>query len=67
VQASSHAQNRRPYLARRFAAGSPLGDARGAPGRSRELRDLTRADPAAVAADQARLLRMGLQLPLFDV
>ncbi len=67
VQASSHALNRRAYLARRFVAGSPLGDVRGAPGRSRELRDLTRADPAAVAADQARLLRMGLQLPLFDV
>jgi len=44
-----------------------LGDARGARGRSRELRDLTRADPAAVAAEQSRLLRLGLQLPLFDV
>ncbi len=30
VQPSSHAQNRRAYLARRFVAGSPLGDARGA-------------------------------------
>ena len=44
----------------------PLGDPRGAPGRSRELRDITRADPAAVAAAQAGLLRLGLQLPLFD-
>ena len=64
---SSHAANRRAFLARRFVAGSPLGDPRGARGRSRELRDMTRADPAAVAADQARLLRLGLQLPLFDV
>lgn len=67
VHPSSHAANRRAFLARRFLAGSPLGDPRGARGRSRELRDLTRADPAAVAADQARLLRLGLQLPLFDV
>ena len=64
---SSHAANRRAFLARRFVAGSPLGDPRGARGRSRELRDMTRADPAAVAADQARLLRLGLQLPLFDL
>jgi len=64
---SSHALNRRAHLARRFVAGNPLGDARGARGRFRELRDLTRADPAAVAADQARLLRLGLQLPLFDL
>jgi len=28
---------------------------------------ITGADPAAVAADQARLLRLGLQLPLFDL
>ena len=54
-------------LARRFVAGNPLGDTRGAQGRSRELRDLMRADPAAVAAEQARLLRLGLQLPLFDL
>jgi len=67
VKASSHAENRRAYLARRSLAASPLADARGARGRSRELRDLTRADPAAVAADQARLLRLGSQLPLFDV
>ena len=67
AQPSSHAQNRRAFLARRSVAGNPLGDARGARGRSRELRDLTRANPAAVAADQARLLRLGLQLPLFDL
>ena len=67
VHPSSHAANRRAFLARRFVAGSPLGDPRGARGRSRELRDMTRADPAAVAADQARLLRLGLQLPLFDL
>jgi len=64
---SSHALNRRAYLARRFVAGNPLGDARGARARPRELRDLTQADPSAVAADQARLLRLGLQLPLFDL
>lgn len=64
---SSHAKNRRAFLSRRFLAGSPLGDPRGARGRSRELRDMTRADPAAVAADKARLLRLGLQLPLFDL
>ena len=67
VKPSSHAENRRAYLARRSLAGNPLGDARGARGRSRELRDLTRADPAAVAAEQSRLLGLGLQLPLFDV
>ena len=67
VQPSSHAQNRRAYLARRSLAGSPLGDARGARGRSRELRDLTRAGPAAVAAEQSRLLRLGLQMPMFDL
>ena len=66
AQPSSHAQNRRAFLARRSVVGNPLGDARGARRRSRELRDLTRANPAAVAADQARLLRLGLQLPLFD-
>ena len=54
VKASSH-------------TGNPLGDPRGARGRSRELRDLTRADPAAVAAAQTRLLRLGLQLPPFDL
>ncbi len=31
------------------------------------MRDLSRADPAAVTAEQARLLRLGLQLPLFDL
>jgi hypothetical protein len=67
VHPSSHAANRRAFLARLSLAGSPLGDPRGARGRSRELRDMTRAGPAAVAADQARLLRLGLQLPLFDV
>jgi hypothetical protein len=67
VHPSSHAANRRSFLARRSLAGSPLGDPRGARGRSRELRDMTRVDPAAVAADQARLLRLGLQLPLFDL
>src|SRR6476620_10947678 len=67
VHPSSHAANRRAFLARRSLAGNPLGDARGARGRARELRGLTRADPAAVAADQARLLRLGLQLPLFDL
>ena len=67
VKPSSHAENRHTYLARRSLAGNPLGDARGARGRSRELRDLTRADPAAVAVEQSRLLRLGLQLPLFDL
>ena len=67
VKPSSHAENRRAYLARRSLAGNPLRDDRGARGRSRELRDLTRADPAAVVAEQSRLLRLGLQLPLFDV
>ena len=47
--------------------GNPLGDSRGARGRSRKLGDLTRADPAAVAAEQTRLLRVGLQLPLFHL
>ena len=67
VHPSSHAGNRRAFVARRSLAGNPLGDPRGARGRAQALRDMTRTDPAAVAADQARLLRLGLQLPLFDV
>jgi hypothetical protein len=67
VHPSSHAANRRAFLARRSVAGNPLGDPRGARGRAQALRDMTRADPVAVAADQAGLLRRGLQLPLFDV
>jgi hypothetical protein len=63
---SSHAENRRAYLAQRSLAGNPLGDPRGARGRSKELRDQSRTSPAAVAAEQARLLRLGLQPPLFD-
>lgn len=42
---SSHAENHRAYLARRSWAGNPLGDPRGAQGRSRDLRDLSRTSP----------------------
>lgn len=57
VVASSYVENRREWAARRDVTGSPLGDARGARRRARELRDLARADPALVAADLARLRR----------
>ena len=66
VHPSSHAANRSAFLARRWLARNPLDDTCGARGRSQALRDMTRVDPAAVAADQARLLRLGLQLPLTD-
>lgn len=66
VVASSYAENRREWAARRHLTGSPLGDPRGARRRARELRDLARTDPALVAADLARLRRMfGEQPPLW--
>ena len=66
VVASSYVENRREWAARRDVTGSPLGDARGARRRARELRDLARTDPALVAADLARLRRtFGEQLPLW--
>ena len=55
VVASSDAENRREWAARRELSGSPLGDPRGARRRAHELRDLARQDPALVAADLARL------------
>lgn len=58
VVASSYVENRREWAARRDVTGSPLGDARGARRRARELRDLARTDPALVAADLARLRRV---------
>ena len=58
VVASTYVANRREWAARRDVTGSPLGDARGARRRARELRDLARADPALVAADLARLRRV---------
>lgn len=64
--ASSYVENRREWAARRDVTGSPLGGARGARRRARELRDLARTDPALVAADLARLRRMfGEQPPLW--
>lgn len=57
VVPSSYVENRREWAARRDVTGSPLGDARGARRRARELRDLARTDPALVAADLARLRR----------
>ena len=66
VVASSAAQNRREWVIRRLLAGSPLADPRGPRRRARELRDLARQDPSAVAADLSRLReRIGEQLPLW--
>lgn len=58
VVASSYVENRREWSARRDVIGSPLGDARGARRRARELRDLARIDPALAATDLARLRRV---------
>ena len=64
--ASSYAENRREWAARRELSGSPLGDPRGARRRAHELRDLARQDPALVAADLARLWALyGEQLNLW--
>ncbi|WP_197275228.1 hypothetical protein [Luteipulveratus halotolerans] len=66
VVASSAAENRREWVVRRELSGSPLGDPRGARRRARELRDMARRDPGAVAADLERLRRFcGEQLPLW--
>ena len=66
VVASSAAQNRREWVIRRLLAGTPLADPRGPRRRARELRDLARQDPSAVAADLSRLReRIGEQLPLW--
>ena len=66
VVASSAALNRREWVIRRLLAGSPLADPRGPRRRARELRDLARQDPSAVAADLGRLReRIGEQLPLW--
>lgn len=66
VVASSSAENRREWAARRELSGSPLGDPRGARRRAHELRDLARQDPALVAADLARLRALyGEQLKLW--
>lgn len=66
VVASSYAENRREWAARRELSGSPLGDPRGARRRAHELRDLARQDPALVAADLARLRALyGEQLALW--
>lgn len=66
VVVSSHAENRREWAARRRLAGSPLGDMRGARGRSRALRDLARGDPLDITAELARLRHQhGQQLPLW--
>lgn len=66
VVVSSHLQNRREWVARRDLTGSPLGDARGARARAKELRDLARRDPLLVAEDRRRLLAIyGEQMPLW--
>ncbi|MCM3556359.1 hypothetical protein M3697_14810 [Janibacter melonis] len=66
VVVSSYRQNRREWSARKDLTGSPLGDARGARARARELRDLARRDPALVAEDQRRLLALyGEQMHLW--
>lgn len=65
VVASSAVQNRREWSIRRQLPG-PLNDKRGARGRARDLRDLARVDPDAVAADLAALrAELGEQLVLW--
>lgn len=64
--ASSALANRREWAHRRRLAGSPLNDPRGARHRARSLRDMARADPAAVAADLEQLRRvLGEQMALW--
>lgn len=53
--ASSYAENRREWSARRRLTGSPLGDPRGARARARQLRDMARRDPDLVAVELDRL------------
>lgn len=66
VVASSAAENRREWVARRALTGSPLGDPRGARRRARELRDMARRDPCEVADDLERLRALfGEQLALW--
>ena len=66
VEASTHERNRREWVARRNLTGSPLGDARGARRRARELRDLARDDPVRVTDALARARRDGgVQPPLW--
>lgn len=66
VVASSYVENRREWAVRKALSGSPLGDARGARRRARELRDMARKDPQLVATDLRRLRRIyGEQLPLW--
>jgi hypothetical protein len=64
--ASSTAQNRREWVIRRLLAGIRWPTPRGPRRRARELRDLARQDPCAVAADLSWLRgRIGEQLPLW--
>ncbi|MGY2872834.1 hypothetical protein ACVW00_000024 [Marmoricola sp. URHA0025 HA25] len=66
VERSSALRNRREWAVRRHDVGSPLADPRGPRRRARELRDLARTDPEAVAADLERLRQLlGEQLTLW--
>jgi len=65
VVASSASQNRREWAARRRLAGHPLGDPRGARGRSRALRDAIRASRELFEIVEAAGRSDGLQLPLW--
>ena len=66
VEPSSALRNRREWAVRRHDLGSPLADPRGPRRRARELRDLARADPDAVAADLEWLRQLlGEQLTLW--
>lgn len=63
---STALRNRREWAIRRSLLDSPLADPRGPRRRARELRDLARTDPAAVAADLERLRELlGEQLTLW--
>lgn len=67
VERSSPSQNRREWAARRRVAGGPLTDPRGPRARAQALRDLARADPAAVGDELAslrHLLGEQLEMPL---
>lgn len=67
VRPSTALRNRREWAARRLLAGNPLGDRRGARGRSRALRDAVRAGGRELfEAVDAAGRPPGVQLPLWE-
>lgn len=66
VRPSSALRNRREWAARRLLAGNPLGDRRGARGRSRALRDALRGGREVFEAAQAAGMDPAQQLSLWS-